>query len=79
MAPLDQDTTGEVSLALDTFGLMEGEVMWIVPGAAVGVPGLLVVIWVGLQAVGALAWVPLVRRLGWGAATRRRRRPARSG
>jgi hypothetical protein len=29
----------------------------------VGVPGLLVVLWVALQTVGALAWVPAVRRL----------------
>ncbi len=37
--------------------------MWIVPAATIGVPGLLILIWIGLQAVGAFAWMPAVRRL----------------
>jgi hypothetical protein len=37
--------------------------VWSVPAATLGVPGILLIIWVGLQAVGALAWIPAVRRL----------------
>jgi hypothetical protein len=29
----------------------------------VAVPGLLVILWVVLQAMGALAWIPAVRRM----------------
>jgi len=50
--------------------------VWFVPGAAVAVPGLLVVLFIALQAVGALAWVPAVRRMsGDPVPIRRRRRP----
>lgn len=40
----------------------DGFETWSVPAAVVGVPGLLVVLWVALQTVGALAWIPAVRR-----------------
>ena len=43
--------------------LLGGVEIWSVPAATLGVPGTLLIIWVGLQAVGALAWIPAVRRL----------------
>ncbi|HEX6139892.1 MAG TPA: hypothetical protein VF013_05420 [Candidatus Limnocylindria bacterium] len=36
---------------------------WLIPAAIVGGPGLAVIAWVALQLVGALAWVPAIRRL----------------
>jgi hypothetical protein len=44
-----------MGLALDGFS-------WQVPALALSVPGLLVVLVVGLQILGGLAWLPLVRR-----------------
>jgi hypothetical protein len=35
---------------------------WVVPGLVLTFPGLLIVLVVVLQAVGALAWVPIARR-----------------
>jgi hypothetical protein len=40
--------------------------VWIVPGLLLGVPGLLVVVFVLLQTAGAAAWIPAIRRLGSG-------------
>ena len=48
------------SMDVDLLGSVE---IWSVPAATLGVPGILLIIWVGLQAVGALAWIPAVRRL----------------
>lgn len=45
---------------LDTLGTV---VTYAVPAAAFAVPGVLLILWVGLQTVGALAWIPAVRRL----------------
>jgi hypothetical protein len=36
---------------------------WFVPAAAIGGPGLLVIVWIGLQIVGATLWIPAIRRL----------------
>jgi hypothetical protein len=79
IAELDEAGVGSIGLGADVFGLLDGELVWFVPGAAVGVPGLLVLLWIALQTAGALAWVPAVRRMGAdpAAARRRRRRPAR--
>ena len=55
--------TGEVELALGPLGVAGGVDTWIVPAATMGVPGVLILLWIGLQAVGAFAWVPAVRRL----------------
>jgi hypothetical protein len=54
---------GELGLGLGTLGLMEVAIVWIVPAATIAGPGLLLLIVVALQATGALAWVPAVRRL----------------
>ncbi len=37
--------------------------VWFVPAAAIGAPGLLVLLWVLLQTGGTLAWIPFVRRM----------------
>jgi hypothetical protein len=43
--------------------LLAGIEVWSVPAATLGVPGILLLVWVALQAVGALAWIPAVKRL----------------
>jgi hypothetical protein len=48
------------SLGVD---LLAGIEIWSVPAATLGVPGVLLLIWVALQAIGALAWIPAVKRL----------------
>jgi hypothetical protein len=74
----DGGNSAPLSLGVDAFAVMDGPLMWVVPGAAVGVPGLLVLLFVSLQAAGALAWIPAVRRMGGDPErTRRRRRAAR--
>jgi hypothetical protein len=35
---------------------------WAVPGLLLSVPGMLLILAIGAQAAGALAWLPLVRR-----------------
>jgi hypothetical protein len=52
-----------VQVGTGTLTVLDGFDTWSVPAAVVGVPGLLVVLWVALQTVGALAWIPAVRRL----------------
>jgi hypothetical protein len=49
-----------VLTALD--GLPGGILAWTLPAVMLSVPGLLLLIAIGAQAVGALAWLPLVRR-----------------
>ena len=52
-----------LDLAAASVGLIDGIGVWSVPAATLGVPGILLIIWVALQAGGALAWIPAVRRL----------------
>jgi hypothetical protein len=52
-------------------GLLAGIEIWVVPAATIAVPGLLLLLWVALQTAGALAWMPAVRRLERGGASRR--------
>jgi hypothetical protein len=54
-AQLDLGTVG--------IGLLSGLDVWTVPAATLGVPGILLLVWVALQTVGALAWIPAVRKL----------------
>jgi hypothetical protein len=61
--PASDDGPGPVPIGLGALGLLGSIDIWIVPGLLLGVPGLLVVAFVILQAVGALAWVPAIRRL----------------
>jgi hypothetical protein len=64
----------EVPVALQpdltlTFGT---DFQWVVPGLVLTFPGLLIVAIVALQAAGALAWIPVVRRRLGGADERTR-------
>jgi predicted RNA-binding protein with TRAM domain len=81
VAPLGKSPDGgsdNMGTGLDGLAMLDGPFVWFVPGAAVGVPGLLVIVFVVLQGVGALAWIPAVRRLGGDKKRRRQpRRPAR--
>jgi hypothetical protein len=80
LAELGGTGTGSFGLGTDVVALLDAPLVWFVPGAVVGVPGLLVLLWIALQAVGALAWIPAVRRMSGEplAARRRRRRPAQT-
>ena len=80
LADLGGPGTGSFGLGTDVVALLDAPLVWFVPGAAVGVPGLLVLLWIALQAVGALAWIPAVRRMSGEplATRRRRRRPAQA-
>ena len=53
---------------------------WAVPGLVLSVPGLLLIVAVGIQMLGALAWLPVIRRrlggFGFGGRRRARQRPA---
>lgn len=46
-----------------TADLMAGAGVYAVPAAALALPGVLILVWLALQTVGALAWIPAVRRL----------------
>ena len=50
------------NLAASTLGLFGKAFDWLVPGALVTVPGLLLIVVIAAQMFGALAWLPLVRR-----------------
>lgn len=52
-----------LNLAGGSAGLLAGIEVWAVPAATIAVPGLLVILWVAIQALGAIAWMPAVRRL----------------
>lgn len=55
----------EPGLELGTLslGLLAGAPVWVVPVATIGGPGLIVLLWVALQAGGASIWIPAARRL----------------
>ena len=62
---------GAVSAALDS--LPGGLAVWAFPAFVMSVPGLLLILAIGAQALGALAWLPLVRRRLGGFELSRRR------
>ncbi len=59
-------SSGVIGLGFEVFDLLDGTHVWFVPAMTVGVPGLLVILWVALQTVGILAWLPAVRRMRGG-------------
>ena len=59
--PDDDSAAADVSLG--PLGAIEGFGVWGVPGAVVGGPGILVMLWVALQTGVAAAWIPAVRRM----------------
>lgn len=52
-----------VDLGVGTIGVLGGLEIWAVPAAVIGGPGLLFLLWVALQTVGATVWIPAARRL----------------
>ena len=53
----------ELTLDTQLLDILGSSQVWFVPAAAIGAPGLLVLLWVALQTVGTLAWIPSVRRM----------------
>ena len=84
LVPFDDATGGsaeDLAAGLDVMGQLDAAFVWFVPGAAVGVPGMLVILFVVLQAAGALAWIPAVRRMSGddeGGARRRQSKRSRA-
>ena len=56
------------------FGGFGGNFAWAMPAAMLGVPGLLFMLAVGGQLLGAAAWVPTIKRMLAGVGVRRRKR-----
>ena len=54
---------GRFDLGTVGVDLVGGLGVWTVPAATLGVPGILLIVWVALQAIGALAWIPAVKKL----------------
>jgi hypothetical protein len=61
--PLLRPDGDDVPVSLGPLGAIGAIDVWIVPGLLFGVPGLLVILFAVLQAGGALAWMPAIRRL----------------
>jgi hypothetical protein len=59
--PTNSDTGG-VGVEIGGIDLLANPI-WAIPAAAIAGPGLLVLLWLALQAIGAAAWMPSVRRL----------------
>ena len=57
------DSNGAALVSLGALGVIDGLGVWVIPGAVVGGPGLLVILWVAIQGGVAVAWTPAVRRL----------------
>ncbi len=53
----------QLDLGAAEIDLLAGIEIWSMPAATLGVPGILLLVWVALQAMGALAWIPAVKRL----------------
>jgi hypothetical protein len=53
--------TDDISLAAAALGGL-GSMLWGVPSLILSVPGLLLVLAIGAQALGGLAWLPVARR-----------------
>jgi hypothetical protein len=58
-------------IAMPTLAMLDAPVTWVVPAAVIGVPGLLAILWVAAQALGAAILVPSVRRWDGDGRTRR--------
>ena len=50
-------------MALGALAAFTGSTVFAVPAAVLGGPGLLILLWVVLQALGTATWIPAVRRL----------------
>jgi hypothetical protein len=70
-------TFGSEGRAFDFAGLFGGfdaSFAWAMPAAMLGVPGLLFMLAVAGQLIGAAAWIPTIKRMFAGVGVRRRRR-----
>ena len=67
----------QLDLGSGVVGVLAGVEVWAVPAATIAVPGLLVLLWIALQAAGAVAWLPAARRLKVETGPRQRRRRRR--
>jgi hypothetical protein len=52
----------ESQLAVPLLGTLQVGQLWWVPAATIGGPGLLVILWVALQLLAGIAWLPVTRR-----------------
>jgi hypothetical protein len=52
-----------LDVSLGPLGTLAALDVWIVPAATFAGPGLVILAWIALQALGVLAWLPAVRRL----------------
>lgn len=59
--PLQDDAS--VALSVTGGDVLSGAAMFAVPAAVIGGPGLLILLWVLLQTLGAVTWIPAVLRL----------------
>lgn len=55
--------TGPGPMSLASFATFSSSAMFAVPVAVLGGPGLLILGWVLLQALGTITWIPAIRRL----------------
>ncbi len=62
LAEVEVDEDGDGDLALAGIDLLS-DATWVFPAASIAGPGLLVLLWLALQAAGAAVWVPAMRRL----------------
>ena len=74
VAPAVGGAEAAIELSFGRLGVMDGLSVWAIPGAVVGGPGVLVILWVAIQASVAAAWIPAVRVLR-GADARHARAP----
>ena len=63
VARADPAGSDAAQVTLGPLGVVAGLGVWAIPGAVISGPGLLVIVWVSLQAGAAAAWLPAVRRL----------------
>lgn len=66
-----------LELGSGSFDVLDGLDVWAVPAATIAGPGLLVLLWIALQSIGAAVWLPAARRLRSGSGAARRRRQPR--
>jgi len=59
----DDTSEDPAEVSLGPLGVIDGITVWAIPGAVIGGPGLLVILWVAIQTGAALAWIPAVRRM----------------
>jgi hypothetical protein len=63
---------------LGALGGLDSVGLWVLPAVFVGVPGLLVIVWVAIQVAAGLAWLPAARRMRGDAGPRLRARRMRA-